>query len=114
MNAFEVMAHLQFHADGFEYGVVREDESVVAFGRILNGVKIRFGSISLQEEGADYQFLVLKIDNTEEFRAENLNQLEWFMWGLSHTGNWEDTENWVKGRTELVRCPFFRGRAPTR
>lgn len=97
-TGFTVMSYLSKLNTNFVFGVVWEDESVIAFGtKNPNGTKNRVGSISIQEEGIGYEFLVLSMDNTNEFRATDINQLYWFLWSLAtHKKGWDFSECWVR------------------
>jgi hypothetical protein len=96
MTTHEIAEYLSSGAAAvFKYGVI-EGTDVVAFG-VLNedGTKVRLGSISEQDPSIGYCFLVLSIDNTEEYRADTINQVFWFMWALDHFGDWDVAALWV-------------------
>lgn len=109
-NGRSTMEYLQQGAAGIlEYGLVRGREDVIAFGTIAkDGSKVRLGSIALQTESSDYEFLVLSMDNAEEFRAANLNQLYWFMWALGTSNSWSDSEAWANGYYDLVKSESLK------
>ena len=99
MNGRSTMEYLQHGAANILiYGLVKGDESVIAFGQVNNGNKERYGSISIQDEGVGYKFLVLSADNTEEFRAKDKNELNWFLWALGTSGSWDNAINWSNGQ----------------
>lgn len=82
----EVMNRLISTSRDYIYGIVRDDENVIAFGRMVNGQKVRHGSIS--DSGVvGYEFLVLRMDNSEEYRARDLEDLLCFMNNLDLCGN---------------------------
>jgi hypothetical protein len=94
MNARAIMQYLVAAGVlGFAFGVVREDESVLAFGTVLpNGGKVRLGSIS---HVCGDHFLVLSMDSTEEYRADTLPDLYWFLWRLEQCQDWALSSDWV-------------------
>ena len=94
MDARSIMNYLNKNdALSFEFGVVRTDESVLAFGTVLpNGKKVRVGSIS---HVLGDHFLVLSMDSTEEFRADCLSDLYWFLWKLEQGQDWQASADWV-------------------
>lgn len=111
MNGRSTMEYLQQGAASIlAYGLIRGREDVIAFGTVSNGAKIRIGSIALQEEGIGYEFLVLSIDNTEEFRATDKNQLYWFLWALGTSNSWEDADAWVNDRHDLVKSESLKAK----
>jgi len=96
MTAHEIAKYLSSGAAAvFKYGVVKGTD-VIAFG-VLNedGTKVRLGSISVQDPSISYRFLVLSMDNTEEYRADTINQVFWFMWALDYFGDWDVAALWV-------------------
>ena len=98
MDTREIKSFLETHPAGnvLAFGVVREDETVLAFGLIQNGKKTRMGSITFHDVPGDEHFLVLSYpDSAEEFRAMSLSELGWFLWKLS-ISDWEQAENWVR------------------
>lgn len=100
MNGRSTMEYLQHGAAGIlTYGLIRGREDIIAFGTITQDkLKIRLGSIALQEESADYKFLVLSMDSAKEFRAKDRNQLHWFLWAFGTSGNWDNAEDWSNGQ----------------
>lgn len=103
MNIKEIMNYLKVGpACNFTYGIVREEESILAFGvKNRDGSKVRIGSISAIENGFGNEFLVLSIDNNEEFRAQDRNQLYWFLWKLEQCKSWEIADAWANERWDL-------------
>lgn len=100
MNGRSTMEYLQHGAAGIlTYGLIRGREDIIAFGTMSqNKTKIRIGSIALQEESIGYEFLVLSMDGTNEFRAKNKNELHWFLWALGTSGDWTNAEDWSNGK----------------
>ncbi len=97
MDAREIMRFLETHpaSNVLDFGVVREDETVLAFGLIQNGKKTRMGSITFHDVPGDEHFLVLSYpDSAEEFRPASLSELGWFLWKLA-SSDWEQAEDWV-------------------
>ena len=94
MNGRSTMEYLQHGAAGIlTYGLVRGQEDVIAFGTVgANRTKTRLGSIALQEESIGYEFLVLSMDSTSEFRAKDRN------------GDWNTAEDWSNGKN----VPIFK------
>ena len=86
-------------ANVFDFGVVREDKDVLAFGhKNQDGSKTRIGSISQPLED---HFLVLQYPNSEEeYRAKTLSDLGWFLWKLADCGDWEIASDWMRSREE--------------
>ena len=106
MNGRSTMEYLQHGAAGIlTYGLVRGQEDVIAFGTVgANRTKTRLGSIALQEESIGYEFLVLSMDSTSEFRAKDRNELHWFLWALGTSGDWNTAEDWSNGKN----VPIFK------
>jgi hypothetical protein len=92
-----VMAHLTHPTlSGWVIGLVREDETVLAFGRVDNtGVKTRVGSITRECDGEG--FIVLTMDG-EEARPSNQNELFWFLWAFDVHGNMDKATIWMHSR----------------
>lgn len=104
MNSRSTMEYLQHGAAGIlTYGLIRGREDIIAFGTLgQDRTKVRLGSIAMQEESADYEFLVLSMDNTKEFRAKDRNELHWFLWALGTSGDWANAEDWSNGQNVPV------------
>ena len=101
MKARDISAYLATHAAStvWAFGVVREDESVLAFGtENQHGDKTRVGSVTYHGVEGDEHFLVLQYPNSEnEFRAQSLSDLGWFLWKLAQTGgDWETASDWMR------------------
>ena len=102
MFAREIMEFLTATATvtvGFAFGVVREDESVLAFGTVSpKGEKVRLGSITHHDVVGDEYFLVLSMDSTEEYRADTLSNLLWFLWKLEQVKDWKVSSTWMRNK----------------
>lgn len=101
MDAREILSYISTHAANvaWDYGVVRDDESVLAFGtKNSDGSKIRVGSISHQDVDGEGYFLVLQYPNSEEeYRAKTLCELGWFLWFLNlNNGDFAKTSDEVQ------------------
>jgi hypothetical protein len=82
---------------GMIFGLVKEDQSVLAFGRIQPaGEKLRMGSITRCTADGDPYWLVLSIDNKNEIRCETMPDVHWFLWKLSACNSWEEAEDWLR------------------
>ncbi len=97
MGARSIQDYLATHAvaNVFTFGVVREDEDVLAFGhKNQDGSKTRIGSISQPLED---HYLVLQYPNSEEeYRAKTLSDLGWFLWKLAECGDWVTASDWMQ------------------
>lgn len=96
LNGFELMADLKTHAANnvWEFGVVKEDPTVLAFGFVNNGKKVRVGSISNLVEG---EILILSYPNSdEEYKVSTTVEAGWFLWALDlHKGDWDKATIWI-------------------
>lgn len=99
MDARSISSYLATHAvaNVFDFGIVREDEDVLAFGhKNQDGSKTRIGSISQPLED---HFLVLQYPNSEEeYRAKDLSDLGWFLWKLADCSDWVIASDWMRSR----------------
>ena len=107
MTAFELMQYLATHAVASvaAFGIVREDESVLAFGTGEGETKVRLGSVTYNEDEGYY--LVLQWpDSQEEYRAKNHADVAWFIWKLIQVGNWPDAVDWAQQK-DAANVPLF-------
>jgi hypothetical protein len=93
----DVMVHLTHPTlSGWVLGLVREDESVLAFGRVDNmGVKTRVGFITRECNGEG--FIVLTTHG-EEARPSSQNDLFWFLWAFDAHGDMDTPTIWMHSR----------------
>lgn len=94
----DVMKHLTHPTlSAWVFGLIREDETVLAFGRVGDtGVKTRVGSITRECDGEG--FIVLTMSG-EEARPSSQNELFWFLWALdAHGGDMDKAEIWMYSR----------------
>ena len=92
----QVMEYLSRHplvGTAFTYGIIREDESVLAFGRTVNGKKVREGSITQDHNGEGW--LILSMDGAEEAHAKTLSDVHWFLWALDTMQSWPLACDWI-------------------
>ena len=103
-SGFDMSAHL-VEAEKplpFVIGVVFADPSVLAFGLMVDGKKVRLGSISYHGEpgmpGSHWTVLSFP-DSLHEYRAETKEEVHDFLLMLSATGlDWPAAE-------DFLRCP---------
>lgn len=84
----------------FITGVVFADKSVLAFGRMIDGEKVRYGSISYHGEpempGSHWTVLSYP-DSAHEFRADTKEEVHDFLLMLSATGlDWPAAEDFMR------------------
>lgn len=84
----------------FITGVVFADQSVLAFGRMVDGKKVRYGSISHHGEpnmpGSHWTVLSYP-DSQHEYRAKSKEEVHDFLLMLSATGlDWPAAEDFMR------------------
>ena len=84
----------------FKIGVVFADKNVLAFGRMVDGKKVRLGSISYHGEpkapGSHWTVLSYP-DSQHEFRADTKEEVHDFLLMLSATGlDWDAAEDFMR------------------
>lgn len=97
LNGFQILEDLKSHPcfQLWEFGVVKQDTTVLAFGSLKEGTKIRVGSISNHTEN---DFLVLSYpDSEKEFKGNSMTEVGWFLWAMDYfNGDWEKAEDWMR------------------
>lgn len=92
----QIQAHLEnpLAPYRFVFGILKGTD-VLAFGKSVNGNKIRLGSINWHEGNDEYQ--VLSIDSRHEFRSSTMNHVYWFLHHIdNYGGDWDAAELWIR------------------